>query len=173
MHMNAVIFGGMSPRHREWVRKLAEALRPEYDIVHFLMYRHWDRPGMEMDLEYEISQAARLAQQLDDYVVIAKSIGTVLTTFAYDRKLLVPKRCVFMGFPLTVVNAEFPQVAGALPYLPSTVFVQNEYDPLGTVNAVKTYVRAHAPKTYDVQATPGTTHDYVDFSLIVQLATKD
>jgi len=168
--MNALILGGMSPRHKAWVRQVAEVLQPYFDEVRPLDYRHWDAADTEMDLEYEISQADVLAKNFDEYVVVAKSIGTVLASFANARGLLAPQRCVFMGFPLKVAEAQFPEVANALPQLPPTVFLHNERDPLGSAAAVKQYVDAHAPKAYEFQVLPGDTHDYTDFDLIVQLA---
>ena len=108
---------------------------------------------------------------LGDYVVVAKSIGTVVTMLANARGLLTPRRCVFAGFPLNVVTAKFPDVAEALPKLPPTVFIHNEHDPLGSAEAVGTFVDAHAPQAYVFRALPGDTHVYVDFELIRDLAT--
>jgi predicted alpha/beta-hydrolase family hydrolase len=170
--MNAVVLGGMSSRHREWVLQVAEALGPEYEIVRSLNYRHWEHPGSEMDIEYEIARLAELAQGLAEYVVVAKSIGTVVATIATMRGLLRPKRCLFMGFPLKVVMAELPEVASALPLLPLTTFLHNEHDPLGGAEAVLAYIVAHAPEAYTLQTLPGSTHDYVNFDLIKQLATE-
>jgi predicted alpha/beta-hydrolase family hydrolase len=121
-------------------------------------------------MEYEIAQAAQLAEGLDDYVVVAKSIGSVLTTLAISRGLLHPQRCLFMGFPLRVVLDEFPQTGDALTQLPSTVFLHNEHDPLGASDAVRSYLAEHAPHKYELQTLPGDTHDYVNYNLIARLA---
>lgn len=168
--MNALIFGGMSPRHKEWVRQVAENLEPHIDDVRLLDYRHWATPGVEMDLEYEIAQASKLAEGWNDYVVVAKSIGTVMTMLATARQLLSPAYCVFMGLPLNVIEADIPEVARAMPQLPPTHFIHNENDPLGSADSVKNYIEAHAPERYDLLVTPGDTHDYLDFKLITDLA---
>ncbi len=68
----------MSQRHHEWVREVAAALRPEFEEVRLLDYKHWTEPETEMDLEYEVGQAAKLAEGLGGYIVVAKSIGTVV-----------------------------------------------------------------------------------------------
>jgi acetyl esterase/lipase len=162
----------MSPRHKEWVRQVAEALNPHFEEVRFLDYDHWDVNGAEMDVEHELARAAELAKDYGEYMVVAKSIATVLTTLGNARGLLTPKHCVFLGFPLQVVH-ELPQeleLASALKQLPPTTFVHNQNDPLGTAEAVQTFIAAHAPANYDFQTTPGATHDYVDFGLIARLA---
>lgn len=168
--MNALVLGGMSPRHREWVRQVAEALKPHFEEVSLLDYQHWDSSESEMDLEYEISRAAELCQGLDSYVVVAKSIGTVVATLAISRALLAPEYCVFMGFPLKVVVSEVTEMETALPNLPPTHFIHNEQDPLGSADTVKAYIEAHAPERYDFLVARGGTHDYVDFKLITDLA---
>lgn len=168
--MQALIFGGMSPRHQAWVREVSAALQSDFDEVRLLDYRHWDSQNSAMDMEYEIAEAVRLAEGLTDYVVVAKSIGSVLASLATARGLLVPRHCLFMGFPLRVVLEEFPETAKALPHLPPTIFLHNESDPLGTSEAVRAYVAEHAPRQYALQTLPGDTHDYVDFELIARLA---
>lgn len=171
--MNALILGGMSPRHKEWVRQVAEVLQPHFEEVRFLDYDHWDVNGGEMDVEHELARAAELAKDFGEYVVVAKSIATVLTTLGNARGLLAPKRCVFLGFPLKVVH-ELPQVnelAKALPSLPFTTFVHNEHDPLGEADTVKEFILKHRPQTYEFKIVlDDATHDYVDLDLITQLA---
>ena len=171
--MNALLLPGMSPRHREWIRQLAEAIKPHFGEVRFLDYAHWDTPGAEMDLEREIHQAAELAKDLGEYVVIAKSIGTVLTTLGTARGMLAPQACVFLGFPLNVVHdlLEAGELAEALKQLPPTAFVHNQNDPLGTADEVRAYLAKNAPAKYEIIPTPGDTHDYVDFNQMIQLAS--
>jgi predicted alpha/beta-hydrolase family hydrolase len=168
--MQALIFGGMSPRHQAWVRDVAAALQSDFDEVRLLDYRHWGSQNGAMDMEHEIAEAIKLAEGLTDYVVVAKSIGSVLTSLAIAHGLLAPRHCLFMGFPLRVVLEEFPETAEALPHLPPTTFLHNENDPLGTSDAVKAYLTDHAPRQYVLQTVPGDTHDYVDFELIARLA---
>jgi predicted alpha/beta-hydrolase family hydrolase len=167
--MNVLVLGGMSPRHHEWVRGVAEALKPHMEEVVFLDYRHW-QTGEEMDIEYEITQTVALAARLGEYIVVAKSIGTVITTLATSRGMLSSQRCLFMGFPLSVVEQYLPEVAEALKDLPPTTFLHNEADPLGSSKAVQAYLGAHTPPHFDFKVLPGSTHDYVDFNLITQLA---
>ncbi len=169
--MNALVLPGMSVRHKEWARQVAEVLRPKFGEVRFLDYKHWDAPGTQMDLEYELAQAAKLAEGLDEYVVVGKSVGTILATLGTARGLFRPQRCVFLGFPHNGLAETMPEVATALPHLPYTVFVHNEHDPVGDARTVQQYVQAHSPKAYDFQIIPGDkTHDYVDLAQIAQLA---
>jgi pimeloyl-ACP methyl ester carboxylesterase len=166
--MNALILGGMSPRHHEWVRQVAAALKPHFDEVRLHDYRHWGHEKDNMNLEYEIAQVAELVKDFGAYVIVAKSIGTAVAALAIARGLISPKRCVFVGFPLKAVETDMPEVAAALSQLPPTVFLHNQQDPLGSAEAVESYLRAHAPASYEFQIVPGATHDYVAFDLIAR-----
>ena len=169
--MNALILPGMSPRHQEWVRQVAAVMQAHCDEVRWVEYAHWLNGG-EMDLEAEIMAANDKAVGLNDYVIIAKSIGTVMATLGIARGTLSPTRCVFMGFPLKVTH-DLPQadeLAAALPGLPPTAFVHNQNDPIGSAEATREYIAVRAPADYEFIVTPGDTHTYVDFDQMVQLA---
>jgi hypothetical protein len=151
---------------------VAEALKPHFDEVRFLDYRHWRTDAPDIDVEYELEQAVQLVDGLGEYVVVAKSIGTAITAIAVRRERLGPRKCVFLGFPLKVVKADLPEVAAGLKTLPQAVFVQNEQDPLGSSADMKDYLRTYIPRGYMLKPLPGDTHDYLDFDLIAELASQ-
>ena len=151
---------------------MAEALRSHFSDVRLLDYRHWGQQDSQMDIEHEISQAVTLTEDFGEYVNDAKSIGTVIASLAIARGLLTPRGCLYMGFPLKVVEANLPETANALPTLPPTTFLHNEHDPLGSAEEVRVYVSAHAPRSYNLQVLSGNTHDYIDFNLIARVAAS-
>src|SRR5258708_1357816 len=97
--MNALILGGESPRHYEWVRTVAEHLKPSFEKVVYLDYRHWSTGGGS-DIEFETAEVAKLTDNLNEYAIVAKSIGTVIATLGVASETLKPTRCVFLGLPL-------------------------------------------------------------------------
>lgn len=169
--MDVLILGGQSPRHQAWVRQVAEALRPHFDQVQFLDYRHWQE-DVPVDLEYEISQASYLAAELgEEYIIVAKSLGTMVTVHGNALGLLRPARCIFLGVPLKALD-ELADMPEGLKRLPPTVFVQNTHDPLGSFAEVKAYVVAHGNAQARCIETSGDTHDYIDFALIAEFASE-
>ena len=168
--MNALILGGQSPRHQVWVRQVAESLQPYFQVVTFLDYRHW-QDDSEPDVAYEMEQASKLAATLGEYVIVAKSLGTVITTRAVEKQMLNPAQCVFLGFPLEVVNKTYQDIAAKLASLPATTVVQNTYDPTGSFELVEAYVKMHGNRRVNCLETPGDTHNYIDFALIAKLAS--
>lgn len=170
--MQVIVLGGQSPRHYEWVREVREALEFAGLPVVIHDYAHWLRGDREIDFEAELEAFALLASdQEDDYMIVAKSIGCVLTAVALARGLIVPKACLLLGLPLNTAmqNAELPK---GFAELPVAVFAQNEKDPLGAFEDVKAFARPLVSLATVFAALPGESHDYADFELIAALTAK-
>ncbi len=181
--MNALILGGSSPRHKDWVRNLAEALQPHFDQVRSVEYRHWELGG-ESDVAYELEQAVHNVSGWEqEYIIVAKSMGTIITMLGVANGGLAPKRCVLLGVPLGILRAEWHAAEDLLPLtehlqrpedalatLPGSAIVQNEHDPHGSAKDVRALVSASGNDRITVRSTPGDTHDYMDFAMISRFA---
>ncbi len=170
--MQVIVLGGQSPRHYEWVREVREALEFAGLPVVLHDYAHWLNGGHEIDFEVELEAFALAASDIDDdYVIVAKSIGCVLTAVALARGLVVPKACLFLGLPLKAAS-QSKELHGGFAELRVTILAQNEKDPLGAFEDVKVFARPLVPPTTVFAALAGATHDYADFELIAALTTK-
>lgn len=169
--MNVLILGGNSARHKEWVRQVADAVRPHVEKVVYLDYQNWDQGG-NADVERELERARQLAATLGaQYVIISKSVGTIITLVGINRGLLAPVRCVLLGVPMGIVK-DYPEVGTGFSKLPPTALVQNDADPYGSYEDVHAYAANFVNQNLSFITGPGATHDYVDFNQIVQLATS-
>ena len=168
--MNAIILGGQSPRHKEWVRDLALSLSGAFSEVRYLDYDHWDNGSADINLDLEVDEASKLVEGWDDYVVVAKSIGTVVATLAVSKGLLNPKHCVFLGFPLFATE-QIDNFSSDLLALPHIDFVHNEFDKVAAASSVKVYLESIGLASYTFETIDGNdTHDYLDFNLVRRLA---
>jgi len=170
--MNILLLGGNSPRHHGWVRELQAHLQDGGDEVTLHDYRHWETGDENADVPYEIDAVSNLANAQEHYMVIAKSVGTVIATRAIAQGKIHPSACVFLGVPHSSLGKHLPDIRQDLGVLPPTVFAQNSGDPLGSADLVKEYVAQNHPATWEFVATPGETHDYSDFQLIADLAAR-
>lgn len=167
--MNILILGGNSKRHYEWIRDVKEVLEPLADEVRLHDYKHWTNDDPEADVAFEVSAAAKTVEDIGDYILVAKSIGTVISTFGISQGLLTPKACLFMGVPLQVIPERYPDFANDIAKLPHTIFLQNTKDPLGSSVDLEQYVQKAAPVDWRLTATAHNTHDYVNMDLITSL----
>ena len=90
--MNALLLPGNSSRHSVWVEELKAAVAPCFTVVKTQHYRHWQTGEEWADVDYEITNATEQADGLKPYVIIGKSIGTVIATRGtFEGKLSPPK----------------------------------------------------------------------------------
>ncbi len=170
--MKVLLLGGQSPHHYDWVRELRDIFEEHELEVVLHDYAHWLKDEPNIDFEHELAAVAELAADIEDeYLIVAKSIGTVLAAVGNARGVLRPKGCLLLGFPLTSFEHN-EDVAAALTQLPMTIFVQNEHDPLGSYDALRQYLAPHAPTATVTIPLPGDTHSYDDLQTIAQLAVK-
>lgn len=166
--MNILILGGNSKHHYDWVRELAKALQTDKTRVVYLDYKHWQTDG-SLKIEDEINSAVALGDKLGEYIVVAKSVGTIITTLGVADGRLKPAGCLMLGTPLTVIKEYYPDFADKLTSLPRTVFLQNAQDPYGSAEMLEGYLEDKSPADYHVVTAPGDTHDYVDYDSIKEL----
>lgn len=166
--MKILILGGNSARHYDWIRTLGAFLEEHGHQVIVHDYQHWTTGAEIADIDEELSRLADFMADQDDYVVISKSIGTVITALGVARGILHPSRCVLMGIPYQGVAGRTPDFEQSLTQLPETVVIQNEHDPLGSAELVASRLAVVKNDTITLVATPGDTHDYLDFTLITR-----
>ena len=168
--MNILILGGNSPRHQQWVRDMAAALAPHYDEVRALDYRHWQTGETLADIDHEITAAGELVHDWDDYVVVAKSVGTVIATLAHARGALHASRYLLLGIPYDGIAGQTPEFDSALQTLTSLAVVQNQFDPYGSADMVRQRLDALGLASLELVEVPAvTTHDYTDTAQMREL----
>ncbi|GAA2239105.1 hypothetical protein GCM10010401_09320 [Rarobacter faecitabidus] len=169
--MHVLLIGGKHPRHKEWIRDLARAFEEAGDDPVIHDYANWDRGDSGTDVLGELAAVADLAETIEGpYAIVAKSIGTAITTIGVARGELRPTRVVFLGIPLSGLDEFSVAVARDLAALPDGVVVQNENDPWGTASEIEEFLAANGASQLRLVTIAGeTTHDYLDFEQIVEL----
>lgn len=99
-----LILGGYSNKNIPWINKMKEIFNKDYD-TYILEYEHW-HSNNELDIEKEISNISKIINENNIDIVIAKSIGIVLVSMAIEKKLISPKKVVFLGYPKKVLDEE-------------------------------------------------------------------
>ncbi|MBI3032946.1 hypothetical protein HYY69_05705 [Candidatus Woesearchaeota archaeon] len=102
--MDVIILGGMSKKsNQQWVEYLTAALQSSFPnaAYHTIRYDHWNTSDQDFDRDKEENKLEEeIAQITGDYVVVAKSVGSIITLDAAVSGRIQPKFSVLMGFPL-------------------------------------------------------------------------
>lgn len=166
--MNIVLLGGNSKRHYQWVRDLAASLTSNGHTVILHDYKHWLTGDESADIEYEINSLSKQLEPYDNYIIIAKSVGTLIASLGIQRGAIKAAHAILLGVPLNGVISTYPEFTDALKSLPPTIIVQNSDDPYGAVADITQFIEQNAPtQVISVLEIPNnSTHDYVDFPLL-------
>lgn len=168
--MNVLVLGGNSPHHYQWVRDVAHTLERKGHTVLLHDYKHWKTGAHMASILDEVADVSAQMSGRSGYVVIAKSIGTVIATLAIASGGLHPSRCILLGVPYKGIAGETKTFLPSLPALPRTVFIQNEHDPFGDAEGLDALLESSHPSTYDLVVMDGnSTHDYTDYELLEKM----
>lgn len=97
--MNIVLLGGNSVLNRSWVEDVARKIPELFDEVVVQYFHHWQTGEEDIDMEREVKELVNITKGWDEYIVFAKSIGTIVTLKALYEEKISPRKVIFFGFP--------------------------------------------------------------------------
>lgn len=163
-----IVLGGNSSKNLEWGAAVGAKYGPLFDEVYVQQYEHWETGEELIDFPREIEKLRDVitTDGLEtEYVVMAKSFGTVLTLLAAAQGALEPVKCIFFGMPLNVVE-EQELFAGdwsvLSDFIVPTLAIHSTDDPVADIAFLKTALEKYQPETITLRELPGDTHGYTD-----------
>lgn len=173
--MDLILLPGTSSKNKEWIEEVSKRLSDLFSSTHIQYYDHWAKNSVKysMDIKQELSKLKTLAKPLKDYMIFAKSAGTLLTLLGVEQGIISPVKCVFTGFPIHFARAIGLDLANYLrSYSVPTLFIQNTNDPAMSFKDLKNFLETNKPKSYLLKELPGNAHHYGDLESLYTL-TKE
>ena len=162
--MNLVIVPGNSPTHREWAAKVKEELSPLFEQIFILNYAHWDSGEETINFDVELERLEKLTNKIDNYLVFAKSAGTLLSIRAVQENKIHPKKCILLGIPVDWARKRtIPFETWIIDFSLETLMIQQEFDRTGSAEDLETVLKDFHITNYSLQIIPGDDHDYSDW----------
>lgn len=167
--MKLFLLGGNSYSNKPWVKDFRQALKKISSDVFAKEYRHWQNGEKVIDLEYEIEQFKQDISNEDNYVVVAKSLGSIVAARGASEMNSHPRMIVVVGAPLSIVIEERFTYIEWLNNIPCPkLFMQNDHDPLGSFSDLEQYFSNEKLANYKALMLKGNTHHYDDIKLMVE-----
>lgn len=158
--MQTLILPGYSASNKEWVDETAKSLKIEGTIRPFY-WMHWTDENSKFDVQ---EKAELIAKHLrgEKANIVAKSIGTLVTSILIKINPEQINKVIFCGIPVKDVSTdELELIRSACQSLGDKItIIQNSNDPHGTFDEVKGF-GAVVKKESD-------THNYFYFDEINQ-----
>ncbi len=171
--MDLIILPGNSVSNRAWAEAVANQVKGMFETIRVVYYKHWEMGEKTIDFDIEDKELIKVTQGLSEYVIFAKSAGTILSLRGINEGILKPVKNVFCGFPLKFGRSLNQNVDEWLPKLRiPTVVIQNTEDPVMTYKEMSEYMESVNQKIRAVE-TGGNTHDYENYEVIKMELSAD
>lgn len=167
--MNLLLLAGNSNRNRAWIHGTEQGLASSFKQTFVQDYEHWQSGEDIIDLDLELNKASSLIPNDEQYLIFAKSAGSIIAIQGISEGRLTPKACLFVGLPLRFIEKLYLPVNEWLRgiHIP-IIIMQNDNDPVGSFDEVSNYLRGLS-ENITILISSGETHDYDDVTQINEL----
>lgn len=159
--MNTLILPGYSINNKEWAEKTKIQISPYFPtIIH--MWKHWQTDTKEENwIQTEVTSILNLIGN-DKLNIIAKSIGTLVTTFVLKSFPEKVNKLILCGIPLKDINKKDLQNYAYLKKIPygNILCIQNENDPHASYEEVKNFLSTTVDYRINIVSKPRNDHEY-------------
>ena len=172
-NQNLIIFPGNGPTNKEWSEKARDFFATDFKSVTIQYYNHWSNNAELIDIDVELKKLTDAVNTLSgDIVILAKSVGTILTMYAiYSKAIDVSriKKCVFVGLPpewarTNGFNIDRWSTAFTIP----ATLIQNDNDPVTSAADIRREQTKGNFSTMALVEVKGDDHVYGNFDEIIK-----
>jgi len=166
--MKLILLSGNSYTHKEWIEQVEDSLRDLFDSTYIQYYKHWEDKSPVIHLDHELDVLKTAVDPKDpEYVVFAKSAGTLLALSAVNKGIFKPKRCIFVGLPVVWGRTNGFEVDSWIQdYSINTLFIQKTHDPAMFFSDLELYLQDKKVVNSSLVELPGDDHYYGDLALL-------
>ncbi|MBI4973613.1 hypothetical protein HZC27_03325 [Candidatus Roizmanbacteria bacterium] len=159
--MNLILLPGNTDQ--VWIKEVEKNIFSFFDNLYLIEYAHHAKGKYLIDLNYELNALSKLIQteKIDDYVIFAKSAGTLLTIKGIHEGVLNPQKCIFLGVPINwAYHYKFNIDAWIQNYSIPTLFIQQTNDLYYSFKELKSYLNGFSVKNSQIFEVAGSDHHY-------------
>uniref|UniRef100_A0A7C4XTF2 Alpha/beta hydrolase n=1 Tax=candidate division WWE3 bacterium TaxID=2053526 RepID=A0A7C4XTF2_UNCKA len=169
--MDLIILPGNSKQFNErWLLDSQDNYSPLFNTTTIQTYKHWETGEQMADLETEVERLATSTQGKDNYIIYAKSIGTVITIKAVAENKISPKACIFVGCPFGELTGQYKEFSDWIKkYSIHTLFIQQTNDPFFKYTELEKFIDDSGIQNYELVEIDGDNHAYDNYDYIKQL----
>lgn len=172
--MDLIVLGGnnRSPNNRDWVQNITSFLQQNFSSVYPHAYHHWEAKEKIIDLDYELKVLSEVVKNKQQYIILAKSAGVLLTLKGIFTDIFTPSKCIFLGTPIDWAKKHnFDLDTWLKNYSTPSLFIQKSYDPVALFQDLKKHLDKMEVQNYQLAEIPGKDHDYGNFEELNKIIT--
>ncbi len=159
--MNLIMLPGNNWRNKEWTQEVEKLVKGDFDQTWMQIYENWGIHADLMDPDKEVKKLVQKAKNFGEYVIFAKSAGTLLVMRAVTEFGMKPVKCFFVGTAIRWgLEQNWPVEKWVKGYNIPTLFIQKTDDPIMTFGELRHELEKSEVKNYKLVEIPGASHHY-------------
>jgi hypothetical protein len=176
--MNILILSGNHKMNKEWSLDVGRELTNLFKKVKVVEYSHWDEEDGLIDLDIEAEKIKEIVEGWNEYIVFAKSAGTVLTAKCISGGILSPKRGIFVGFPYNWAEGQGHPLDEWMEDVKIPIlFIHKPHDWVMEFEDLVNKIGEYGNKSFEVdkyirEGEPENDHHYADVKYVAELVKK-
>lgn len=159
--MELILLSGNSVNTKGWIESVEEELRGLFDSTHIQYYKHWKSGEKLIDIEYELDALIKYLENKGNYIIFAKSAGSIIALKGIAEGKLSPEKCMFAGVPIKWCDElNLPVREWIKDYSTPTFFIQKTNDPIMDAKGLNGLLESSKVKKYKFIEIKGNDHHY-------------
>ncbi len=170
--MKIFLLPGQSIRNKEWIEEVESSVKGIFSDTKIQYYKHWTLGEKQTDIPFETEKFVKLINECkEDYIVFAKSIGSLILLNSLKSLKRKPKAVLILGFPYYLVSRLGYDLQGLTEKVNFKIGIyQKEFDTAGTYEEVKTLSNEYVfVNVYECIDEPNDNHRYTNLEYISEL----
>jgi len=156
--------GGRSKKNMNWIENVAKTFSiffPKFEIIY---YDSWIDESKNIDLDVETNKLSKFLEKENQFIIFAKSLGTIISLKALENINQKPIFCIFLGVPLNLLNE---MNINSKYYFKNidfkTVVVQDSEDPFASYEEMSNFLKEINNQNIRLLKENGEGHEYLNF----------
>jgi hypothetical protein len=170
--MKIFLLAGQSFSNKEWIEEVEKEFKKDFSSIEVMYYEHWYLGKKEIDFEGELKKFVDLVSSCDeDYVVFAKSVGTLLFFKSLEKNIKRPKGVLMVGLAYLYGKENGINLVelSKLANFKINIY-QKEFDPAGKFKDIKILENGNIKvKKYECVGEKNDNHYYGNFEYLGSL----
>lgn len=167
--MHLIVLPGKRAFNKEWAESIESEVIELFDSSHIHYYSHWKNDdNSDICFSKELEKLRRIVTDYpNDYMILAKSVGVLLTMMAIKEGILAPKQCMFIGTPILWARTYGMDVEWLIEQFEiPTLFIHQTNDPVISEKRLENLLRVSHIHNFRIKELPGEDHLYHDINQI-------
>lgn len=162
-----IILGGNSKKNIAWIEAIKQEYNNDYN-AYGVFYNSWNEEEKDINIEEELAKLSIYNNNHNNYIVIAKSMGAIITLLATTGKIIKPKTIILLGIPLKYIsdkNYDLINLFNNAKTKSKLLVIQQINDYQCSLNKLIKEI----PNDIPLLAIPGNDHTYNDIKNIKKI----